>query len=115
MGESGAGKRHTRLVIETDTSTDADRDGGGQRVPDWQIYGKFWAESLSQSGREFYRASQIHSDISHLWELRYSDKANKITTQMRCRIGSRLMGILSVINVDEANRKVQIVARETKT
>lgn len=112
VGVSRSALQH-KVTIKQDVGTSS--DGGGQVIPDPQPYDTFWAENKSQSGREFYRARQVHADITHLWEVPWSRSAAAVTTEMQLVFDNRVMEILSVINVDEADRVVRISAREKKT
>ena len=112
-GEASRSALQHKVTIRRNVGTS--RDGGGQLIPDMQPYATFWAENKRQSGREFYRARQVHADITHLWEVPWSGMAAAVTPEMQLVFEGRVMEIISVINVDEDDRVVRISARETKT
>lgn len=65
---------------------------------------------LPQSGREFYRASQTESNITHLLETHYDDQTKLIDPTYRLRITgtSRYLNVVSAMNVDEMNRVIRV-------
>lgn len=93
---SGAGAKRDRVVIEVDVSTGADRDEGGQRVPDWQPFTRRWVRKVPQSSREFFRLSHQRTDISYVLVMRRDSKALEITQQMRARQGSTIYNIVGI-------------------
>ena len=60
-------------------------------------------------GTETYINHEIHSDLTHLITLRYHEG---ITPLQRVIYGDRVLEILSVIDVDERHRAIQILAKE---
>lgn len=113
-GRANVSRAALQHKITIRQNTGSSLDGGGQVIPVMGPYGTFWAENKSQSGREFYQARKVHADITHLWEVPWSQSAAAVTTEMQLVFNSRTMEILSVINVDEDDRVVRISARETK-
>lgn len=61
------------------------------------------------SGREYYQAETINSDLTHKVRLRYR---KGITPDMRILYKDRIFNIVSVINEYEKNAILQLMCRE---
>jgi len=62
------------------------------------------------SGREYFSAQTTQADVTHRINLRY---VAGVKPKMRVKYGSRIFDILSVSNVDERNRELQLMCRES--
>ena len=99
---------HTIVTQGENPTTDA---GGGQSDP--------WASPITVAtvraciepfgGSEALRAMQLEDTVTHRITIRY--KAGIIAKQ-RIQFGTRLMNIRRVINVEERNRFLEILAEE---
>lgn len=61
------------------------------------------------SGREFFAADMVQSEITHKVKMRY---ISGILPKMRIKYGSRYFYIESVINVKEINKELLLMCRE---
>jgi SPP1 family predicted phage head-tail adaptor len=61
------------------------------------------------SGKEFFAADTVNSEVSHKVNMRY---VPGITPDMRIKFGERLFRIISVINFQEKNVELQLLCEE---
>ncbi len=71
-----------------------------------------WASVLPQSGREYYRASQVHATMTHLVRIYYSPEVSGVKPTYWLTLGSRRLNIVSVTNVDEESEFIDMVCVE---
>ena len=108
MDSIPAGELDRRIEIQK-VSESVDASGYGDATPAWTLFRKVWAKIETTGGREFYRASQTFSQMSHLITIRY---LQGLTTKHRIKYGSRIFGIQGVINVNEAGVLLRIPCLE---
>ena len=104
-----AGQNRHACVIEQQTTGSAD-EFGHPTEDGWETYRQWWARFEPTTSREFYRASQVQSDMTALIAGRY---VPSVTSEMRVRFGTRKFNILGVINVEERGKELQLVCKET--
>lgn len=104
-----AGLLRHKIAIEAEATT---RDEYGAEIPTWSVYMRCYASPKTVSEKEFFAAKQTQSERVTSFRIRYSAKANAITTKMRIVWGSRVFDIESVSNENERNRSILIVGRE---
>ena len=105
-----AGALRNRVTIQTvSESTSADAYGG--RAKTWSAEFDAWAEIVPQSGREFYRAQQVVSDMTHLLRIRYRPDVT-FTPDNRITFGSRIFNIVSALELDERHREWMVTCLE---
>lgn len=75
----------------------------------WNSSFTTWANINPISGREYYQAETINSDLTHKIRLRYR---KGITPDMRIVYNSRIFYISSVINEYEKSSILQLMCRE---
>ena len=97
--------RHT-ITIEKNTPT---RDDAGGEVNAWTTHAKARARVEPMTGREYVGSEQLTDSTTHKFTLRY---VAGVTPAMRISWGSRLFDIQSVINRDERNQVLFIMAVE---
>jgi SPP1 family predicted phage head-tail adaptor len=102
------GKLRHRITIERVTET---RDTDGSVIETWSTYVTVQASIEPISGREYFAAQSTQADATHRISLRY---LSGIVPKMRVKFGSRIFDILSIINVDERNRELQLMCRESQ-
>ena len=68
-----------------------------------------WANINPISGKEYYSAETINSDLTHKIRLRYR---KGLTPDMRVIYNDRIFYIISVINEYEKNTMLQLMCRE---
>lgn len=61
------------------------------------------------SGREFYAAETVNSEVTHKIKMRYTPK---LTPDMRIEFGNRHFEIESIINFQEKNVELQLLCKE---
>lgn len=76
---------------------------------DWKDIATTWANINPISGKEYYSAETINSDLTHKIRLRYR---KGITPDMRILYNGRIFYIISVINEYEKNTMLQLMCRE---
>lgn len=76
---------------------------------DWKDIATTWASINPISGKEYYSAETINSDLTHKIRLRYR---RGITPDMRVLYNGRIFYIISVINEYEKNTMLQLRCRE---
>ena len=76
---------------------------------EWNDIVTTWASINPISGREYYQAETINSDLTHKVRLRYR---KGITPDMRVLYNGRIFYIVSVINEFERNSTLQLMCRE---
>ena len=76
---------------------------------EWSNSFTTWANINPISGKEYYQAETINSDLTHKIRLRYR---KGITSDMRILYNERIFYIISVINEYERNSFLQLMCRE---
>lgn len=80
-----------------------------QQTEVWATYATVWASVRPIKGREYIAVKQVNAEISVVITMRY---VSGITPEMRVLFGSRVFEIVSVINVDERNRVLELMCKE---
>ena len=101
------GKLRHRITIERVVET---QDADGAVIETWSTYATIQASIEPISGREYFAAQSTQADVTHRIGIRY---LSGIVPKMRVKYGSRIFDILSVINVNERNRELQLMCRES--
>ncbi|TNH06633.1 phage head closure protein [Testudinibacter sp. TR-2022] len=81
----------------------------GGTITDWQDVATAWAEVKPLSGREYFAAEQVQSEITTQIWLRYRPD---IQPTMRVKWGDRTFEVISVINHNERNTALQLMCKE---
>lgn len=81
----------------------------GEQEKEWLDVKTVWAEIKPISGKQFFTAKQINSEISHNIYIRY--RAG-LSPDMRIKFKERTFEILYIMNVNEANTLMQIYCKE---
>lgn len=111
-----AGDLDRRVIIQQATES-VDSAGYGDATPSWADFpnGKVWAKIDTGGSREFYRASQTYTTMTHLVTVRYRPG---LTTRMRLsyRKGTqtRYLNITGIINSGEADVELQLACSEAQ-
>ena len=85
----------------------------GEPVESWATYATRRAAIMPLRGKEYFAAKQTESDITVQFLMRYDATAGATSPKHRILWGTRVFDIESVINVDELNKEIIIVAKET--
>lgn len=104
-----AGALRHRVTIERDTETRA-TDGGVVRVA--ATIDTIWAEVQPLTGREYFDAMQVNSDLTHKVRMRAN---TNVTTSDRIVHDSRNLHVISVRDIDERGHEMVLLCKELKT
>ena len=80
-----------------------------ENVPEYEKYMTVWAYVAPKTGREYDEAQKLRAETTYNILTRYF---SGITTDMQILFRERLFKIESVLNIDERNEQLQIVAVE---
>lgn len=94
------------VTIRTYTKS---RDSYGAEVETWADFADTWASVEPLIGREYMAAKQISAEVSHKIRMRYI--AGLLPT-MKIAWGAREFEIVSILNVQERNTEIVIMATE---
>ena len=103
-----AGSLKHRVSIQSQSTT---LDDYGEPADTWSTDATVWASVIPQSGDETNSADGIVGVISHRVIMRYNTHASP---KKRLLFGSRVLGIESVINTNEADKELELLCREEK-
>lgn len=101
-----AGRLRHRITIQEPVVA---RNGFNEAITTWSNVATVWASVEPISGREFFAAEHVQSEITHRVRLRYRPG---VTSEMRVSFGGRYLQIESVIDVRERNAEMQLMCRE---
>lgn len=113
-----AGKIRHKIVIER-LNPNATPDAAGHidetDSANWEAFWRPWANLIPRNSREFIGADRVQADITHQIEIRYSDKAYQVSSDMRVKYGNRRFNILSEpYDVDERRVAIRFDAKEIR-
>lgn len=98
------GKMRHRVDVQ---SLERTSDGAGGSSTSWTTVLSAWASITPTGGREYIRGMQISSEVTHIIQMRYSDKVN---TNCRISHDGKLYNITRVLNIDEREKYIEIQA-----
>tara|TARA_R110000824_G_scaffold64258_4_gene167967 strand:+ start:513 stop:833 length:321 start_codon:yes stop_codon:yes gene_type:complete len=101
-----AGKLNNRVSIQSQTTS---LDGYGEPNNSWSTDSTVWASIIPLSGNESQDAEGTTGIISHRVMMRYNTDASP---KKRLLFGSRVFGIESVINTNEADKDLVLLCME---
>ena len=81
----------------------------GATITKWKSIATVWAEVKPLSGREYFSAQQVQSEITTQIWLRHLDG---IKPSMRVKFGKRFLEIVAVLNTQERNVSLQLMCKE---
>lgn len=98
--------RHRITFLKpTGTSTNS----MNETVPVYTELRTVWAYVAPKTGREYDEAQKLRAETTYNVHTRYF---TDITAEMQIKFGNRILKIESVLNVDEHNEELLIVASE---
>lgn len=100
------GELRHRITIQENISA---KDSFGADTPNWTDVATVWASIEPLSGKEFFAAQQINAEINTKIIMRYR---TGIKPEMRATFKDRVFDILSVINDNERNISLVLMAKE---
>lgn len=95
-----------RVDIEKPVHTS---DSGGGFSESWQIFASVWAEVKPLRGRENFADFKLHGTVNYRITIRY---LSGIEPRMRVNYNGRIFNIRAVMNVDEADTVLELLAEE---
>lgn len=101
-----AGKLRHRIALQSQSLT---QDSYGQAVVSWGTYATVWASVQPLTGREYFSADSLQSEVKTVIKIRYQDG---IDTSMRVLWGTRVYNIVSLADVFERNREIHLYCTE---
>ncbi|KKK96550.1 hypothetical protein LCGC14_2661640 [marine sediment metagenome] len=104
-----AGKLRHKIDIQQFTTT---KDSYGEDIKTWASFHKTFAEIRPLRGKEYFDTQQIVPEVDNKIVIRYR---SGIAPTMRVVWGSRTYEIRSVINFDERNVMMEMLAVENPT
>ncbi|WP_096224897.1 phage head closure protein [Geobacillus sp. FJAT-46040] len=97
--------RH-RITIQQKTRV---QNEYGEEIADWVDVASVWASVNPISGREFFAAEAVNSEVTHKINMRYR---SGITPDMRVKFKERYFQIIAVMNLQEKNAELQLLCKE---
>ena len=98
-------KRHL-LTIEQPTNSLNDF---GETVQAWSTFVTVFGAIQGIAGREYIIANNKSAEMDYRIYTEYTDN---VKPTMRVKFGTRYFAIVSVVNVDELNRELQLLCKE---
>lgn len=95
-----------RVTIRQEANTD---DGMGGFTEGWSDIATVWAGIKPRSAKEFLEAEGLENTLSHTVTIRYR---SDVRPDMQVVYDSRHFHITGVVNVEEANRYLQLMCEE---
>ena len=97
--------RHRVVIQEPDNCVDA--YGGPSHG--WSDVARVFADIRPVRGQERLETLQVSADVTHTVIMRYR---SGVTPKMRIRYGTRLLNVISVLNVGERNKQLELLCSE---
>lgn len=113
MKPNRAGLYRQRVTLQQ-LATPETFDTFGQPVRTWNTVGTYWAEVRPLQGHEAIVAKQIKAEASHLITMRYLGTSVTLNPTDQFLLGSRVFGVVQVLNAEERNRRYEIIVREVQ-
>jgi SPP1 family predicted phage head-tail adaptor len=101
------GRMDQRIEIQDNQSST--QDAHGNPVADWRTVLRCWAAVSPASGGEAMVANQVNGKLPIKITMR---PIYAVTTRNRVRVGTRLLDVNSVVDVDSAGRVLELVCTE---
>ncbi len=102
-----AGKlRHCVDIQQASEVTDEE----GMVVATWLTVEQAWMSLEPMSGAERFAAQQVQAGVTHVARMRLPQ--TNVTPKMRILLGTRELGIESVVNVEERGRELELMLKE---
>lgn len=95
-----------RVTIQSRTIS---QDAEGVPTETWANLATVWAAVEPISGREYFQAATVQSEVTARIRIRYR---SGIVSNMRVLYGSRVFEIVSVIDYQEEHRELQLMCKE---
>lgn len=106
-----AGKLTKPVIVER-LPEPIDLDSAGQEKQDWETFAHKRAEIYPLRGREYFSAQEVDSEVTHRIVMRWDSGFKIMNAKYRVRYGDRTFDVQSMMNINEANREIQMMAIE---
>lgn len=110
MNPTKCGTFRQRITLTT-PATPETFDTFGQPIKSYTAVGTYWAEVRPLAGHEAIVAKQVKAEATHAVSMRYLG-LTVINPLDRIQLGSRVFGVVSVRNVEERNRRYELLVQE---
>jgi len=110
-----AQQRDRKITIEQPDASAAANDYGETDLTvsgGWSSYAVRFASVQTKGGREFWKVDKVEAEVSHMLSVLRDSVTALITPRMRVKLGSRILQIVSAVDVDDARAEVQIQCKE---
>ena len=101
------GKLRHRIILLRQVNEVNDYGASSQA---WKRVATVWADVRPLSGREYFSAQQVQSEVTTQIWLRHIEGINPT---MKVKFGKREFEILSVLNAQERDVSLQLMCKET--
>jgi SPP1 family predicted phage head-tail adaptor len=101
-----AGRLRHRITIQEPVTA---RNGYGEAITTWTAVATVWASVEPLSGREYFAAEHVQSEVTHRVRMRWQ---SGITPDMRVLFNGRVLKIDAVINYGERRTDLQLMCQE---
>jgi SPP1 family predicted phage head-tail adaptor len=99
-------KLKNRITFLKPTNT---QNATGENVSSFEEYMTVWSSVVPVTGKEYIESQKLRSETTYKIATRY---IAGITTDMKIKYGDKIFEIVSVLNLNERNIELQIVAFE---
>jgi len=106
MRKATIGEMRQRITFQEKVEVD---DGHHGHNVTWKDVATVWASVEPISGREYFYAHQISTEVTHRVRVRYREG---LTTEMRIKLGERILGIDSILDLGEQRKILEIFCKE---
>ena len=100
------------LRVASTAIVDANGEIDLTRADSWEVWRERWFRILPRQGKEFWRLQQVDAQITHVLQTLCDSESSQITSAMRVRFKGRIFELTSIINVEEADKLIEILAIE---
>ncbi len=106
-----SGDLNRRVILQQRSTS---QDSFGELLNTWTDLTTVWAEIQPLSGRELELAQKMSSEVTHRITIRYQSSLTDTRTVSTLRgiYKNRVFNILAVMNEDESNVRLQLLASE---
>lgn len=102
----GAGKYRHPLSLRTPAVS---RDSEYQEIQMWTHLAWVWGEVIPLSGREYFASKGVNAELSHRVTIPFR---HNLRPTMRFHYGSRILEIVSVVDLEERHIELECLCKE---
>jgi SPP1 family predicted phage head-tail adaptor len=104
-----AGRLFQRITFQTRSAT---QDSYGNELDSWTDLVTVWGACEPISGREFFSALQVNSEITARITVRYSPEVAAVTTKHRAMCEGKAFDIHAIIDPNRAHSELQMMCAD---